>query len=72
MKIWLAIYESANFEFSAFGRTKGEAMKAIRKGLKKHTDQYELERGWFCPDDIFALPYELGHAYRDGGDCLTE
>lgn len=64
-KIYKGYYESMNFSFEAFSLTKEGAEKAIRKALKDHTKQYDLEKDWFFEDDIFVVEYKLNTGYRD-------
>jgi len=64
-KIFKGVYESRNFSFEAFSLTKEGAEKAIRKALKDHTKQYDLEKDWFHEDDIFVAEYKLNTGYRD-------
>lgn len=64
-KIYKGIYESRNFLFEAFSTTKEGAEKAIRKALKDHTKQFDLEKDWFCEEDIFVVEYKFNTSYRD-------
>ena len=64
-KIYKGIYESRNFLFEAFSLTKEGAEKQIRKALKDHTKQFDLEKDWFHDDDIFVVEYKLNTSYRD-------
>ena len=64
-KIFKGAYESRNFSFEAFSLTKEGAEKQIRKALKDHTKQYDLEKDWFCEDDIFVVEYKINTGYRD-------
>ena len=63
--IYRATYESSHFEFEAYGLTSSEALKALKAGLEKHTEQYDLERGWYSKDDLNIYTFELGVPYRD-------
>lgn len=65
MKFFKASYESVNFNFEGYGKSKAEALKTLRAALKIHTKQYELERGWFEADDFNVEYIEFGIPYRD-------
>jgi len=65
MKFQRARYESMNFQFEGFGKTKAEALKVLKKALRLHTQRNNLERGWFTPDDFGFDELELGVPYRD-------
>jgi hypothetical protein len=64
-KIYKGIYESRNFTFEVFSFSKEDAAKAIRKALRDHTKQYDLENDWFYEDDIFVVEYKINKGYRD-------
>lgn len=64
-KIYKGYYESMNFSFEAFSLTKDGAWKQICKALKDHTKQFDLEKDWFCKDDISIVEYKLDTGYRD-------
>lgn len=69
-KIYMAEYESRNFQFSGFGRNAREAMNGLRSAIARHTKEYELSRGWYSKDDFYVTSYKIGEPYRDG--CLVE
>jgi hypothetical protein len=64
-KFYRAKYESSNFEFEGYGLTRAEALKTLKDGLRKHTEQHELEKGWYSKDDINIYLYRFGVPYRD-------
>lgn len=65
MKFYRARYESTNFEFEGFAHTKEQAVATLKRGLKLHTKQYDLEKDWYTPDDINVDAFEFGVPYRD-------
>jgi hypothetical protein len=65
MKIYKAQYDSRNFMFEGFGKTKAEALAALNKALELHTKNRDLEEDWFYKDDIFVVEYQLGLPYCD-------
>ena len=69
--IYRATYESSNFEFEGYGLTRAEALKTLKDGLRKHTEQYDLEKDWYSKDDINIYTFEFGVPYRDS-DVISE
>lgn len=63
--MWMAKYESRNFEFDAFGNTEAEAKAYLLDGLLIHAQQYNLEPDWFYPSDIWAREIHAKSVYRD-------
>jgi len=72
MRIFKGVYESRNFSFEAFSKTKAGAATAIRKALEDHTRQYDLDDDWFYEQDIFVVEYKLDTGYRDMSEIKTE
>jgi len=62
-----ATYESANFTFTAYGKTAAEAINVLKKGLDQHTIDYNLDADWWhaYESDIYAEQIKSGEAYRD-------
>jgi hypothetical protein len=65
MRIYRANYESRNFSFEAYGKTKEDAKASLIIGLLRHMHQYNLEADWYCNDDISIVEYQLNTPYRD-------
>lgn len=65
MKFYRARFESINFVFESFANTKEQAVATLKRGLKLHTKQYDLEKDWYTSDDINVDAFELGVPYRD-------
>ena len=65
MKIYRANYESRNFSFEAYGKTKEDAKASLMIGLLRHMHQYDLDPDWYCEDDISIVEYQLNTPYRD-------
>lgn len=68
MKIYKAYYDSRNFSFEAFSRTKESALYHCKQGLLRHGEQYKLEPDWFMYDDLDCIEvaeYDIDHPYRD-------
>ncbi len=65
MKIYRANYESRNFSFEAYGKTKEDAKASLMIGLLRHMHQYDLDSDWYCKDDISVVGYQLDTPYRD-------
>lgn len=65
--MYKARFESWRFDFTAYGKTKDEAIAALKKGLDTHAKQYDIEPDWWhdyeC--DIYAIEIKLGECYRD-------
>jgi hypothetical protein len=65
--IYLATAESRNFSFKAVGSTAKLAMEALRKGLRLHAEQYDLDPEWHIENADFGVEaLTLGEVYRDG------
>lgn len=62
---YFAEYESRSWTFRAIGKTRSDAHQSLLKGLRAHTEQFELCDDWFYPDDINVQPMGIGTAYRD-------
>lgn len=62
-----ATLQTANFEFVAYGQTVAHAVNALRRGLVKHGEQYDLSADWFSQyeGDIYTMYFDLNKAYRD-------
>jgi hypothetical protein len=72
MKIFKGFYDSRNFSFEVFSKTKAGAATAIRKALEDHTRQYDLDDDWIYEQDIFVVEYKLDTGYRDMSEIKTE
>lgn len=66
----LAEVESRNFRFQAAGRTKAEALAAMRRMFAVHIEQHrphvDPEHFRQLEDDISYTEMEIGGGYRDG------
>ena len=69
-----ACFGTRNFNFSAYGATKEDALKALKKGLTQHTKDYNLPSDWWkewtCEglldeDSVIYREIEINKAYRD-------
>jgi hypothetical protein len=68
MKIYRAYYDSRNFSFEAYSKSKQGARAKCLEALHLHTEQYDLEPDWFLYDDCDGIEvddYELDKPYRD-------
>ena len=65
MKIYKAFYDSRNFSFEAYSQSKSSARFHLLTGLRRHTEQYNLEPNWFNEDGIEYREYEMDTPYRD-------
>jgi hypothetical protein len=65
MKIYRANYESRNFSFEAYGKTKEDAKASLIIGLLRHMHQYDLDPDWYYEDDISVVGSQLNTPYRD-------
>ena len=65
MRIFRAYYDSRNFSFEAFDKSKELARALVMKGLVTHTKQYNLSQDWCSVDGIECDSYQLGQTYRD-------
>jgi len=64
---FMAQVNTANFEFSAFGRTETEALEALRKGFEFHRRQYQARLTWTeLKRSVQTTGVQAGAAYRDG------
>lgn len=64
--VWIARYESRNFDFEAVGGHPVEAMAALRTGLAVHARQYGLADDWADISDVRARQVVPGLCERDG------
>lgn len=62
--MWRARMETPNFEFVAYGRSKGEAMRVMRAGLVKHAHQYDTDKMWWA-----RFGFEITVRYVAEGEC---
>ena len=68
MKIYRAYYDSRNFSFEAYSKSKKIAHTKCLEALKLHTEQCDLEPDWFMFSDCDGIEvddYELDTPYRD-------
>jgi hypothetical protein len=65
MKIYKGSYDSRNFSFEGYGKTRAEALATVHLALEIHTNNYDLEEGWFYPEDVCVEEYEIGLPYCD-------
>jgi hypothetical protein len=65
MKVYIAQYESRNFDFAAYGDTPMNATKALIKGFYEHIRQTGANSHFWDDEDIVVQEVELGHSYRD-------
>lgn len=71
MRIYKAQYDSRNFTFEGFGKTKAEALATLDKALEIHTKNRDLEEDWFYEEDIFVVEFQIGLPYCDN-ELITE
>jgi hypothetical protein len=64
---WRASFETRNFRFEAYGRTRHEAVELIRAGWEKHRAATGATTPWeeIVPD-VQTVVVAIGAAYRDG------
>lgn len=69
-----AIFETTNFNFTAYGATEKDAMLVLKKGLKQHGKNCNLPNDWVSQytysgklemDDVGFVSIEINKAYRD-------
>jgi hypothetical protein len=68
MKIYKAYYDSRNFSFEAYSKSKKGAHAKCLEALQLHTKQLNLEPDWFMFGDVDGIEvndYELDTPYRD-------
>lgn len=65
LTLYVASYESRSFTFTGAGTTPAEARAVLLSALQVHTRQYDLEPGWYYPDDIVEHTLTAGAGYRD-------
>jgi len=69
MRIWIAIYQSEHFTFTAFGETRKEAVDTLRRGLRKHGRQYKTTAlDWYSiplEDNANVFEVQRGQTIRD-------
>lgn len=69
MKIYRAYYDSRNFTFEAFSKSKGIAYLKCLEALNLHTKEYSLDPTWFnfnlSDNGIEINSFELDTPYRD-------
>lgn len=64
--VYYAYFDSRNFSFAAVGLTREKALKALIRGLEKHTEVLNLEPDWYgIEEDLNVIPMEIHSAYRD-------
>ena len=67
--IYLATAESRNFSFKAVGLTAKSAMEGLRKALRLHGEQYDLDPDWHVENaDFWVEALTVGEGYRDGSE----
>lgn len=64
-KVYLAEYESRNFDFQLIATNKRKARALMLKALRKHGRDYYCDRDWFYPDDIAIHEMPINVAFRD-------
>ena len=72
MKIYKAQYDSRNFSFEGFGKTKDEALATLNKALEIHTKNYDLEEDWFYKESIEVTEYKIGVPYCDYDEIIEK
>ena len=69
--LYLAEFNSVNFDFVAVGWTEQEARKLVLRAAKKHSKEYQVSLAdWFSEDDVNVTVVREGHAYRDGREII--
>lgn len=64
--LWMAEYNSTNFDFISFGSSETESIEFLKKGLEKHASQYRLSPNWYYEESIRTVEIISGHVFRDG------
>ena len=77
-KIYFAHTDTRNFRFEAMCTSAAGALKLLKKAIKMHEVQYELEdcdqmpphamERWWFEDDFVVEERNLGVPYRDGSE----
>jgi hypothetical protein len=66
-RFYMAELHTRNFEFTAFGRTKEDAINTLRRGYAAHKVQYNATYKWTdLIESVDVRECHLGKAYRDG------
>ena len=68
MKIYRAYYDSRNYSFEAYSKSKKDAHAKCLEALQLHTKQCDLDPDWFMfgdADGIEIDEYNLNTPYRD-------
>jgi hypothetical protein len=60
------------FSFKAISKTREGAIKALTKGLDKHTTDYHCDPDWYYPDSIEVEEIALDMAYRDCEELFSQ
>jgi hypothetical protein len=70
--LYLATYDTMKFSFRAISKTREGAIKALTKGLDKHTTDYHCDPDWYYPDSIEVEEIALDMAYRDCEELFSQ
>jgi hypothetical protein len=65
--MWRARMETPNFEFVAYGKSKGDARAVLRAGLEKHAEQYGIASDWWSSKH--GPTFDIHVAYIADGEC---
>ncbi len=63
--MYIGKIETSNFSFMSLGNTEQEAMQALKKGWRKHTQQYINATLKFEELDASVIPISVGEYLRD-------
>ena len=72
MKFYKAMFDSRNFQFEAYGENETLAREHLKKGLRNHAKQYQIQNDWWHEygGDIYVIEIQIGSpsfnsCYRD-------
>jgi len=64
--MWIAEYDSSHFSFVAVGEQRVRAIYALKRGLRKHGEEYGCDPHWWDNDGINTYQIQMGECLRDG------
>ena len=74
MTFYRSKLDTTNFSFDAYGQTEAEAIKHMKRGLRKHAEQYRIPSDWWLEweDSICTIEVGFGGCYRDNSPILEK
>ena len=64
--MWIAELDTEHFRFRALGATEGKALAALKRGWKKHREQYDGVAPFsMFAEDVTAYEIQPGECFRD-------